>query len=104
MRFQEHLDFVSDDEIRLRGTRIGIETIVTEYLDGRLPEEIAQDYPSLSMEQVRAAIAYYQRNRKAVEEYLARLDAWSEAQRQEQAVAGEPPAAQRLRRRAAQVT
>ena len=64
--------FVSDDEIRLRGSRIAIEAILSEYLDGALPEEISLNYPPLTLEQVHAAITYYLGNRTAMDDYLNR--------------------------------
>ncbi len=56
MQLEDYFEFVSADEIVLRGTRIGMEAILTEYLDGALPEGIAVNYPPLTLEQVHAAI------------------------------------------------
>ena len=72
MTLEDYFDFVSADEIRLRGTRVGIEAILSEYLDGVLPEEIALNYPPVTLEQVHATITYYLGNRTAVDQYLAR--------------------------------
>jgi uncharacterized protein (DUF433 family) len=41
-----------EDDIRVKGTRIGIETVLEDYLEGASPEEIAARYRSLSLEQV----------------------------------------------------
>lgn len=39
----DYFNFITPDDIRLKGTRIGIETILYEYIDRALtPEEIAQ--------------------------------------------------------------
>ncbi|MHC5719668.1 MAG: DUF433 domain-containing protein, partial [Nostoc sp.] len=52
-------------------SRIGIETILYEYIDcGRSPEEIAQIYKSISLEQVYATILYYLQNRETVSAYM----------------------------------
>src|SRR5579884_4154234 len=72
MRLEDFFDFVSTDEIHLRGTRIGIEAILREYLDGALPEEIALNYPPITLEQVHATITYYLGNRPALDQYLGR--------------------------------
>jgi uncharacterized protein (DUF433 family) len=72
MRLEEFFDFISADEIRLHGTRIGIEVILCEYLNGALPEEIALNYPPATLEQVHATITYYLGNRQAMDEYLSR--------------------------------
>ncbi len=55
---EDYFDFLSADDIRVKGTRIGIETILYDYIHrARTPEEIAQTYPSLSLEQVYATIS-----------------------------------------------
>ena len=72
MQLEEYFEFVSPDEIRLRGTRVGIEAILAEYFDGSLPEEVVLNYPPVSLEQVHATITYYLRNRTAVADYFDR--------------------------------
>ena len=72
MQLDDYFDFVSPDEIRLRGTRVAIETVLNDYLNGELPEEIALNYSSLSLEQVHATITYYWRNRDQLDAYLTR--------------------------------
>ena len=74
MTFEDNFDFVSADEIRLRGTRVGIEAIHSAYLDGVLPEEIALNYPPVTLEQVHATITYYLGHSSVVDQYL---DRWS---------------------------
>jgi uncharacterized protein (DUF433 family) len=75
MQLEDYFDFVATDEIRLRGTRVGIEAVLSEYLDGALPEEIALNYPPLTLEQIHAAITYYLHNRAAMDQYL---DRWAD--------------------------
>ena len=75
MKLDDYFDIVSPDEIRIRGTRIGIEAILTEYVDGKLPEEIAVGLPPLTLEQVHATITYYLSRRSEVDQYLVR---WAE--------------------------
>lgn len=72
MQLEDYFEFVSSDEIRLRGTRVGIEAILSEYLDGALPEEIALNYPPITLEQVHATITYYLSHRADVDKYLGR--------------------------------
>jgi len=86
MELESYFDFVSDNAIRLKGTRIGIERILQDYELGATPEEIVIRYPSLSLQQVYAAITYYLANRKAVDAYLERVrqqqeEAWEEQER-----------------------
>jgi uncharacterized protein (DUF433 family) len=61
-----------EDDIRVKGTRIGIETVLEDYLEGASPEEIAARYRSLSLEQVYASITYYLHNREMIDAYLER--------------------------------
>jgi uncharacterized protein (DUF433 family) len=70
MVIEEYFDFSHPDEIRLAGHRINIETILVEYLDGMVPEEIAAQHPTLSLEQVYATITYYWRNQSKLALYL----------------------------------
>jgi len=70
MELENYFEFLSDEDIRIKGTRIGIETILDDYLDGISPEEIAVRYRSLTLEQVYATITYYFQNRKKVDAYL----------------------------------
>ncbi len=68
---ENYFNFLAPDDIRLKNTRIGIETILSEYIDrGLTPEEIAQTYPSLNLEQVYATILYYLQNRESISDYL----------------------------------
>lgn len=67
----DYFNFLNPTDIRLKDTRIGIETILYEYIDcSRSPEEIAQIYSSLTLEQVYATILYYLQNQTKVSEYL----------------------------------
>lgn len=71
MELETYFDFLASDDIRVKGTRIGIETILYEYIHrSQSPEAIAARYPSLTLEQVYATITYYLHNREAVTAYL----------------------------------
>ncbi|MFM7579998.1 MAG: DUF433 domain-containing protein, partial [Microcystaceae cyanobacterium] len=41
-----------EDDIRLKGHRIGIENILKYYLNGYSPEEILSELPSLNLEKI----------------------------------------------------
>ena len=90
LQLEDYFDFVSNDEIRLRGTRVGIEAVLHEYSDGVLPEEIALNYPPLTLEQVHATITYYLGNRPQVEQYLDRWRAHGDAALEQQRQSGSP--------------
>jgi len=56
--------------VRVGGTRIPLETVVTAFEQGATAEEILQQYPSLALADVYAAISYYLRNKDEVGAYL----------------------------------
>jgi len=68
---------------RVAGTRVSVESVIHAFWAGATPEEICQDFPTLSLGQVYAVIAYYLSHRPRFDRYL----------KQEQRVA------ERLRRR-----
>jgi uncharacterized protein (DUF433 family) len=84
MELENYFDFLNADDIRIKGTRVGIETVLDDYLNGASPEEIAARYRTLTLEQVYATITYYLRNQEEVDEYLGRWRAYTEAAWQEQ--------------------
>lgn len=84
MELENYFEFLSDEDIRIKGTRIGIETVLDDYLDGISPEEIAVRYKSLTLEQVYATLTYYLRNRAKVDVYLEAWREYSEQARREQ--------------------
>src|ERR1700736_5870037 len=61
--------------IRITGTRLTLDAVVGAFKRGATAEEIVQDYPSISLPDVNAVIAYYLRHRSEVEDYLAKLGA-----------------------------
>jgi uncharacterized protein (DUF433 family) len=58
---------VSGGRLRLEGTRITVNQIVVWYKQGYGPEEIADQYPQLTLAQAYAALAYYHANTAEVE-------------------------------------
>jgi uncharacterized protein (DUF433 family) len=98
MQLEDYFNFLAPDDIRLKGSRIGIETILYEYIyRSRTPEEIAQTYTSLSLEQVYATILYYLQNKENVSQYIADWLEWGHQQRKAQAL-NPPPGIVRLRK------
>lgn len=53
--------------LRIEGTRITVNQIVTLYKQGYNAEEIADQYRHLTLAQVYTALAYYHANREEVE-------------------------------------
>ena len=59
-----------DGVVRIGGTRVTLDTIVTAFDQGATAEEIAQQYSSLNLADIYAVIGYYLRQRPEVEAYL----------------------------------
>ena len=93
----DYFNFLTPDDIRLKGTRIGIETILYEYIDrSRTPEEIAQTYPSLTLEQVYATILYYLQNKETISNYIKNWIEHGHKMREQQRLTP-PPVSEKLR-------
>ena len=65
-------------QLRIAGTRVTVNQIAVWYLQGYTAEEIADQYPHVSLAQVYAALAYYHTNRQEVEDALAQERAQAE--------------------------
>lgn len=61
----------ADGVILVRGTRVPLDTIVTAFHQGATAEEIAQQYPSVSLADVYQVLGYYLRHSSELDEYLA---------------------------------
>lgn len=97
MRLEDYFDLLRPDDIRIRGHRIGIETVLYECIHlSQPPEQIAAQFPTLSLEEVYATILCYLRDREAVSAYLA---ARIEHGEQARAAQDADPAIQAARRR-----
>jgi uncharacterized protein (DUF433 family) len=86
---------------RITGTRVSLDSLVHAYWSGRLPEAIVADFPSLTLEQVHGAIAFYLRHQTMIDPYLAQQDAlWQQFQQESATRHG--PLLQRIRQAASQ--
>jgi|SRR5579862_3625486 len=103
MQLEDFFEFVEPNYIRIKGHRIGIESILHRYLAGQSAEEIVQQYDeTVRLLDIYATITYYLQNRSAVDAYLQRVDALI-AQDIARSDATPSPVVERLRqRRAAQ--
>lgn len=78
MQLEDYFLFISEDDIRIKGHRIGIDNVLFYFLEGYTSEEIKAIYPDLSLEKIYATITYYLQNRKKIDAYLLRLKNWRE--------------------------
>jgi uncharacterized protein (DUF433 family) len=96
IELSSYFDIINRDSIRIKGHRIGIEHILAYYLEGYNPEEIAKEFPGLSLEKIYATITYYLANRDEIDAYLQRRRIRDEQAYQEWA-ANPSPVIERLR-------
>ncbi len=74
MRLEDYFEFIEPNHIRIKGHRIGIESILWKYLDAQPAEEIARQYDTLRPVDIYAAITYYLENKAQMDAYLRRLE------------------------------
>lgn len=85
MSIETYFDFLAPDDIRLKGSRMGIEVILYDYLyREQSAEEIADRYPTIPLDSIYATILYYLQNQPQVEAYLADWLAFGQEAREAQ--------------------
>lgn len=57
--------------LRVGHSRVLVELVLRAFQDGATPEAIAQRYPTATLADIYAVIAYYLRHREEMEAYLA---------------------------------
>ena len=56
--------------IRIAGSRVTLDTIVSQFQQGATAEQIQESFPSIPLRQVYGAISYYLEHQSQVEAYL----------------------------------
>ena len=79
----------------IAGSRVSLDSVVYEFMQGASPELIARSFPSVRLEQVYGAITFYLANQQAIDEYLKAGETEYEQQVQD-ARARDPQLYQRL--------
>jgi len=69
--------------MRISGTRVPLEVLVTAFDCGATPEEIVVNHPTLTLPQVYAIIAYALQNRPRIDAYMAARQAEADVLRTE---------------------
>ncbi|MEW6405687.1 MAG: DUF433 domain-containing protein [Chloroflexota bacterium] len=79
------LPLMLDDDgvVRVSGTRVTLDTIIYAFLDGATAEEIAQQYPSLSLPDVYSVLGYYLNQTAKVNRYLQRREEFTKNVKQQ---------------------
>ena len=62
-----------DGALRIAGTRVGLDSVVAHYEEGRTPEQIAHSFPAITLSKVYGAIAYYLENKKLIDDYFGEV-------------------------------
>lgn len=97
MHLESYFDILAPDVIRLAGHRIGIEDVIERYHAGMSAEQIAQEFPGLSLEHIYETFTYYLHNRAELDAYMTRVNAAYAERMREYDAQPESPIAQRVR-------
>lgn len=62
----------------IKGARVALDSIIYKFRQGRSPESIQDAFPTLSLSQVYAAIAYYLDHQAELDSYLSHNEATEE--------------------------
>ena len=68
--------------LRVGSSRVLVELVIHAFQDGATPEAIAQRYPTATLADLYAVIAYYLRHRQELEAYLAEREQRAQEVRQ----------------------
>ena len=69
--------------VRVAGTRVTLDTVISAFSAGATAEEIVLQFPSLSLAAVYSVLSFYLRQREEVETYLRERGRQAEAARKE---------------------
>lgn len=86
MQLEDYFDFLATNDIRLKGHRIGIESVLYEYLHNeKTPQELLSRFPTLNLEKIYATLLYYHAHQAELDRYLADWLEFGRRMREEQA-------------------
>ena len=92
----EYVRRIADNAWLVAGSRVSLDSIVGAYWDGKSPEAIVEEFPTLTAEQVYGAIAFYLHHKTEIDRHLAQqAERWKDLQRSSEAQHG--PLLNRLR-------
>jgi len=60
----------SDGTVRIGGTRVTLDTVISAHVNGATPQDIARQYPTIQLADIYTVLAYYLRHTSEVETYL----------------------------------
>ena len=68
---------------RVKGSRVTVESVIRCYLKGATPEQIQDDFPTISLAAIYEVIGYYLNHMEEVDHYLTQQQADAEKLREE---------------------
>lgn len=71
---EEYVTF-TEGAYRIAGSRVSLDSIIYGFWQGESPETIAQSFPTLRLEQVYGAIAFYLAHQAMIDEYMRQGEA-----------------------------
>jgi uncharacterized protein (DUF433 family) len=78
----DYVQKTTDGTWRLVDSRVSLDSVVQAYWDGKSPEAIAEEFPTLRAESVYGAIAFYLRHQREIDDYLSQQSQqWDQLQR-----------------------
>jgi len=66
----EYVEKTVEGSWRLVNSRVSLDSVIHAWWDGKSPESIVEEFPTLSSEQVYGAIAFYLHNKTELKEYF----------------------------------
>ncbi len=69
--------------VRVRGTRVSLDSVIYAYNSGATPEDIVRSFTTLKLRDVYAVITYYLDHQDVVEAYIARRQREADEARRE---------------------
>lgn len=73
-----------EDNYFVRGSRVSLDSVVYGFLDGESPETIRDNFPTLVLEQIYGALAFYLGHQGEIDAYLRKKGAAYEDARRSQ--------------------
>lgn len=64
------LEYGTDGTIRIHGSRVTLDSIIHAFQQGATAEQIQDSFPSVNLQAVYGAIAYYLEQREKIDAYL----------------------------------
>jgi len=86
----EYVRKLENGAYRIANTRVSLDSVVYAFREGKTPEQILDSFPSLNLEQVYGAIAFYLANKQMINEYLNQGEIEFEKLRQQWRVKNAP--------------